>query len=151
MSFTAAIKYLFGSPAIGSLDAVGRDGDVRIFVLDDDEDRHRLFDKLIRRKFGHGYDAAYTVNEAIELLGRNRYTHVFLDHDLGIAGCRGTGYDVTNWIAAHKDLFKRAGTKFIIHSANPVGAARMLMALRDADLPTRREMFFYNIVHAIRR
>jgi hypothetical protein len=72
---------------------------------------------------------AKTAQQAIETLKRYEVVEISLDHDLG-EGC-GTGYEVAKFIE------ERAyrGTKppaWAVHSANPVGAQNMKMAMTAA-------------------
>src|SRR5688572_5776895 len=52
---------------------------ISVMLLDDDERRHRWFDK---RFVGDELDIAVNVEEAKELLADRRYDAIFLDHDL---------------------------------------------------------------------
>src|SRR5688572_33502562 len=52
---------------------------IRVFLLDDDERRHRWF--AMRFK-GDSIDIASNVSEALELLSVSSYDAIFLDHDL---------------------------------------------------------------------
>lgn len=100
---------------------------MRILVLDDDKERLKHFkQKLI----GHIVDCVETAWEAIELLEKNEYTHIFLDHDLGGKVYQpsgpGTGYEVAEWIHNHKDA---KAYKIVVHSFHLHGAQRMVALL----------------------
>lgn len=73
-----------------------------------------------------------TPEEAIELLQQGNVSCISLDHDLGLDDVR-TGYTVALFIerGAHSGTLLRLN--WAIHSANPVGAARMRTALTNAD------------------
>lgn len=79
-----------------------------------------------------GWMRAYTAPEAIALLAAGGIDGISLDHDLGDASA-GTGYDVAVWIEEQAALGKLSPIRWSIHSANPVGRARMEAALRSAE------------------
>lgn len=66
-----------------------------------------------------------TYQEAINLLKTGEVTHISLDHDLGV-GRKGSGYDVVVWMEEHGTWPKDGVT---VHTANPVGARRMIQAI----------------------
>lgn len=53
---------------------------MKIFILDDMEERHQAF---IKRYPGHWFVRAYTADEAIKKLADGPYDLAFFDHDLG--------------------------------------------------------------------
>lgn len=71
-----------------------------------------------------GWVRAYWPEDVVVLLSQGTVTELSLDHDLG-DDARGTGYDVICWI--EEAVVTRGFTppKISIHSANPVGKARM--------------------------
>jgi len=76
---------------------------------------------------------AKTAGEAIALLGRGTVTLISLDHDLGDEQ-NGTGYDVACFIEQAAYSGQLAPIKVKIHSANPVGRARMEQAISRAEI-----------------
>ena len=79
-----------------------------------------------------GYDLhAKTVEEAWTYIINLRITHISFDHDLGKNKL--TGYDLACRIekAAYQGI--RYVKTWDIHSANPVGAARIKMAMESFD------------------
>ena len=80
----------------------------------------------------NGWVRAFTAPEAIALLAAGGIDEISLDHDLG-EGEAGTGYDVAVWIEEQAALGQLAPIRWSIHSANPVGRARMEAALRSAE------------------
>lgn len=85
-----------------------------------------------KRPMPKGFDVhAKTAREAIRYLESEEVSVVSLDHDLG--ALHGTGYDVATYIEekAAKRLLPRM--QWHVHSANPVGAARMRAAMQSAD------------------
>jgi len=113
---------------------------MKILIVEDNEDRNDCFKEVLERAdlaiVGTSYDA-------IQLLKKNKYDFIFLDHDLGIHPVTkeptddvmlpsgdGTGYEVAQFIAASK---KNQDTPTIIHSFNPEGAKQMMAVLPDAD------------------
>ena len=72
-----------------------------------------------------------TAEECIEILKEGKVERVSLDHDLGVG--YNTGYKVACFIeeAAHDGTLKPL-ERMYVHSANPVGKARMRQALNNA-------------------
>lgn len=66
--------------------------------------------------------------ECIALLEAGGVAEISLDHDLGADVP--TGYDVACWIEAANVTGRPVPTRIYVHTANPVGRARMLAALR---------------------
>lgn len=72
-------------------------------------------------------------DEVIDALKRGDVDELSLDHDLG-DDKRGTGYDVLLWI--EEEVHRRPAfdvPHISIHSANPVGRARMEAAIRAIE------------------
>jgi hypothetical protein len=79
-----------------------------------------------------GFDYhARTAREAIELLMAGGVTVISLDHDLGDEQ-NGTGYDVACYIEQGAYGGSLPYIEATIHSANPVGRARMEQAVERA-------------------
>ncbi len=70
-----------------------------------------------------------TAMQAIALIAMGDVTFISFDHDLGEGP---TGYDVAKFIeeGAHVGMLKPISYK--IHSANPVGAANITLAMNSA-------------------
>ena len=107
---------------------------IRVFLLEDDERRHRWF---IKRFAGDQIDIADTVRGARELLSTYAYDALFLDHDLHPEHYNApstdderTGYAIATWLAANPEM-QRASTIFV-HTRNAEGAMRMVEQLRQA-------------------
>ncbi|MGI8642279.1 MAG: hypothetical protein ACR2MG_20300, partial [Pyrinomonadaceae bacterium] len=64
---------------LGLADLKAERSPITIFLLDDDQRRHRWFTKRFE---GDELDIAETVEEAKELLGQYAYDAILLDHDL---------------------------------------------------------------------
>src|SRR4030095_53115 len=105
---------------------------IRVFLLDDDERRHKWF----RTRFkGDFLDIAENVARAQEMLGVGSYDAIFLDHDLHPEHYHATstddertGYAIALWLGANPDL-QRAST-ILVHTRNADGAMRMVEELR---------------------
>ena len=69
--------------------------------------------------------------EAIQWIAKGDVTSVSLDHDLG--DYEGDGYEVACHIEEMAAKGRLGRLTWAIHSANPVGAARMRVALENAD------------------
>ncbi len=80
-----------------------------------------------------GWLHAYTAPDAIAALAAGGAQTISLDHDLGPDEGAGTGYDVATWIEGGAADGTLARLTWAIHSANPVGRARMRAALESAD------------------
>ena len=87
-----------------------------------------------------GWTWVKTAAEAIELLKTGKVEEASLDHDLApehypwsgvpLDQVLGTGYDVALFLEANPEFYPPGGCK--VHSMNPVGKARMEVALLRA-------------------
>ena len=117
-------------------DAGGR-ARLRVFVLDDDMERHDWFAARFKRDL---LDSALEPARAVELLAANRYDAIFLDHDLlpehykhqQAADDERTGYAVAAWLAANAG--RHSVARIVVHTRNADGAWRMVSLMRDAGL-----------------
>ena len=107
---------------------------IRVFLLDDDQRRHRWFTARFKGDF---VDIAENVAEAQQLLSASSYDAIFLDHDLhpehyhaDSTDDERTGYAIAVWLGAHPEL-QRAST-ILVHTRNADGAMRMVGELRRA-------------------
>lgn len=105
---------------------------IRVFLLDDDERRHRWFATRFK---GDVIDIADNVASAQQLLSQGSYDAIFLDHDLHpehynseSTDDQRTGYAIAQWLGSNPDL-QRASTIFV-HTRNADGAMRMVEELR---------------------
>jgi hypothetical protein len=86
------------------------------------------------RKMPDYYDTqAFTEKEAVSFLKAGLVREISLDHDLGEGN--GTGYSVISFIEkmAHLNKWKMVPDIITIHTANPVGRVRMVMALKKIE------------------
>src|SRR5690349_16816118 len=107
---------------------------IRVFLLDDDERRHRWFASHFK---GDVVDVAVNVAEAQQLLSASSYDAIFLDHDLHPEHYHAestdderTGYAIARWLCSNPEL-QRAST-ILVHTRNADGAMRMVAELRNA-------------------
>ena len=107
---------------------------IRVFLLDDDERRHRWFTARFK---GDYVDIANNVKEALHLLSKGSYDAIFLDHDLHPEHYHAestdderTGYAVALWLCSNPES-QRAST-ILVHTRNADGAMRMVGELRRA-------------------
>lgn len=107
---------------------------IRVFLLEDDQRRHRWFSMRFK---GDLLDIADNVSEAQRLLSASSYDAIFLDHDLhpehyhsDSTDDERTGYAVALWLSQNPDL-QRAST-ILVHTRNADGAMRMIGELRKA-------------------
>jgi Cyclic-phosphate processing Receiver domain len=105
---------------------------IRVFLLDDDERRHRWFASRFKGDF---IDIADNVAKAQQLLSEGSYDAIFLDHDLHpehynaeSTDDKRTGFAIAQWLGSNPDL-QRASTIFV-HTRNADGAMRMVEELR---------------------
>lgn len=80
-----------------------------------------------------GWAHVRTAPEAIAAISAGGVVAISLDHDLGDEEGVGTGYDVAVWIENGAATGTLARLIWTVHSANPVGRARMTAALVSAD------------------
>lgn len=79
------------------------------------------------------WDTAYSFHEAIYKLEHNLYDECSLDHDIdSFYGYKEmTGNDIVNWLERHKnDKGGYIPPIINVHSANPIGAAKMIQGIR---------------------
>ncbi len=109
---------------------------INVFLLDDDNRRHRWFQKRFK---GDELDIAETVEEAKEFLGGGgSYDAIFLDHDLLPEHYKSNDHDdfantgraVADWLNENKDI-QRAAT-IIVHTRNADAAIGMVETLRES-------------------
>jgi hypothetical protein len=87
-----------------------------------------------------GWTQAYTAPEAIKILETGQVVVLSLDHDLGEPESEvGTGYTVITWLEEKAAFGEWAVVpeKIVVHSANPVGIAKMNAAI--ASIARMRE------------
>jgi len=108
---------------------------IAVFLLDDDERRHRWFE---RRFDGDDLSIAETVEDAKELLEKGSFDAIFLDHDLlphhyetnDHDDYARTGYAIAEWLNERSDLQKAA--TIIVHTRNADAAIPMVQKLRES-------------------
>lgn len=110
----------------------------RVLILDDDDNRHREFDRILD---GIPRLHVYTATQAISALRDSApFDLVCLDHDLGEHQNRllttppGDGTEVALYINMHLDR-KKYPKKVLIHSWNPAGRKRMEDLIRSVGIP----------------
>lgn len=119
---------------LGFENATAERSAISVFLLDDDRRRHHWF---ARRFKGDFLDIAENVTSAREMLTRNYYDAIFLDHDLlpdhyhsQTTDDENTGYAIALWLASSPEV-QRAST-ILVHTRNADGAMRMVEELRRA-------------------
>jgi CheY-like chemotaxis protein len=108
---------------------------IAVFLLDDDERRHRWF---ARRFDGDELAIAANVDEAKQMLAEAKYDAIFLDHDLlphhyesnDHDDFARTGYAIAEWLNERPDLQKAA--TIIVHTRNADAAIPMVQKLRES-------------------
>lgn len=107
---------------------------LEIFVLDDDERRHRWFSKKFK---GDRIEIAETVEEAKRILKVGKFDAIFLDHDLlphhyesnDHDDFHNTGFAVAEWLAENKNI--QPAALIMVHTRNTVGGSNMAEKLRE--------------------
>jgi len=118
---------------LGLADLTVQRGAISIFLLDDDQRRHRWFKK---RFSGDLMSIAETVEEAREILQKDSFDAIFLDHDLlpehyesKKHDDENTGYAIARWLAENKQM--QSAATIIVHTRNSDGGMRMVELLRE--------------------
>jgi CheY-like chemotaxis protein len=106
---------------------------MRILFLDDDPERHALFNQALDMSMQEQVWAVYDVAGAIDALEEGSpFDIAFLDHDLDgriyVQESEGTGTEVAQHITTLEPA-DRPGL-IVVHSFNPAGASRMLKILQ---------------------
>jgi len=108
---------------------------IAVFLLDDDERRHRWFE---RRLEGDDLAIAESVEDAKQILEGEPFDAIFLDHDLlphhyetnDHDDYDRTGYAIAEWLNDRPDLQKAA--TIIVHTRNADAAIPMVQKLRES-------------------
>ncbi len=119
----------------GLTDASAERTPISVFLLDDDERRHRWFE---RRFAGDELTITETVDEAKKCLEAQSFDAIFLDHDLlpehyktnDHNDYHNTGYAIAEWLN-ERDELQRAAT-IIVHTRNADAAIPMVKKLRES-------------------
>ena len=118
---------------LGLADLSAERGPISVFLLDDDRRRHRWFKK---RFSGDQMIIAETVAEAKNLLQKDQYDAIFLDHDLlpehyesKKRDDENTGYAIARWLSENKRI--QTAATIIVHTRNSDGGMRMVELLRE--------------------
>jgi len=120
---------------MGLADLSAKRTPIAVFLLDDDERRHRWFE---RRFDGDDLTIAETVEEAKLSLEETTFDAIFLDHDLlphhyesnDHDDYARTGYAIAEWLQERPDLQKAA--TIIVHTRNADAAIPMVQKLRES-------------------
>ncbi|MGI8544941.1 MAG: cyclic-phosphate processing receiver domain-containing protein [Aridibacter sp.] len=107
---------------------------LQIFILDDDERRHRWFKKRFK---GDQLEIAETVEEAKRILEEGKFDAIFLDHDLlphhyesnDHDDFQNTGFAVAEWLAKNAKI--QPSAMIIVHTRNNDGGSNMAEKLRE--------------------
>lgn len=80
----------------------------------------------------NGWVLVTTPEAAIELIDRGGVEEISLDYDLGLDDMR-SGYMVALWLEEQVHYNAMTPPKISLHTANPVGRARMEWVLRSIE------------------
>ncbi len=127
MGFLSQVMTRFG---LGNV--VAERHPISVFLLDDDTRRHDWF---AQRFAGDHLDIAEDVLTARDMLEKNFYDAIFLDHDLlpehynsDTTDDERTGYAIATWLSTQPKLHRAATV--VVHTRNANGAMRMVEELR---------------------
>jgi hypothetical protein len=120
---------------LGLADLRAERNPISVFLLDDDERRHRWFE---RRFKGDDLAIAETVDDAKQILESATFDAIFLDHDLLPHHYESnehddfarTGYAIAEWLYDRPELQKAA--TIIVHTRNADAAIPMVQKLRES-------------------
>lgn len=120
---------------LGLADLSANRNPISVFLLDDDDRRHRWFKKRFK---GDHLEIAETVEEAKRLLPIGTYDAIFLDHDLlphhyesdSHDDFDQTGQAVAEWLAENRDV--QPSATIIIHTRNAQASVKMLEVLKES-------------------
>lgn len=108
---------------------------MRVFVLEDRDERMPLLRKWLDKKLNDEYTLTHCKEVAIamDILSRDTFNIFFLDHDLDHKAFvpsqhENTGYQLAKFMAEKKIKY----TQCFIHSMNPQGAYNMSRHLPNA-------------------
>ena len=108
---------------------------ISVFLLDDDDRRHRWFE---RRFQGDDLAIADNVEDAKQILEEESFDAIFLDHDLlphhyesnDHDDFARTGFAIAEWLNNRPELQKAA--TIIVHTRNADAAIPMVQKLRES-------------------
>lgn len=121
---------------------------MRVLFLDDNENRHKIFQHVTKNKEITHIDWAQTAEDAIKYLSNNqKYDIICFDHDLGEEheniraknietteyGATMTGYDVAIFLVTELEE-ELQPTYAIVHSFNTHGSRRITAALNEGGI-----------------
>lgn len=117
---------------------------MKILILDDDEVRHERFKIHL---FNFEVVHAHTYDQFLELVGKERFDAIFLDHDLEFEEKAATviesryanGMDAARHVAALPE--KLRPELVVVHSWNMYAASRMMDVLLEAKYVSVRWVF----------
>lgn len=104
-------------------------GNMRILILDDDQIRH---DHFKQKYTDHDITHTYTVEETVNAIMLDKFSYIFLDHDLGglqmVESGNGTGYEIAKFL--HDNPQYLPTHDIVVHSLNPIGRKNMIDVLK---------------------
>ncbi|HLA96463.1 MAG TPA: cyclic-phosphate processing receiver domain-containing protein [Pyrinomonadaceae bacterium] len=120
---------------LGLADGKAERTPINVFLLDDDQRRHKWFEKRFE---GDKLTIAETVDEAKTMLAKDSFDAIFLDHDLlphhyksnDHDDFENTGFAIAEWLNERSDL--QSAATFIVHTRNADAAIPMVMKLRES-------------------
>lgn len=104
---------------------------VRILFLDDMKRRHDAFKQA---SIGFVVDYVWDAEEAIKMMKKNKYTLIYLDHDLKPEHYQSNEefHEDGSFVArAMRDMEHQYGATVIVHSLNPSGRLNIESILKD--------------------
>lgn len=132
--------------------------EVKFFILEDDQERVKHFVQRFRELKSKGVEVSYKLTDkadrAIDMLSKEEFDIIFLDHDLGgevyvDTNHENTGSEVARFINGSELEFKN--TQCIIHSMN-TPAARHMNELIETKIPSTHRVvgvWFPEVFHRV--
>lgn len=108
---------------------------MKILIIEDIEFRQKFIQECLDID---NADWSQRAEEGLELLAKNKYDVVFLDHD--IIGAKSGSYLTLHWYQNHKALATQKPV-VIIHSMNQEGASKMENHLKGVSKITKKIPF----------
>ncbi len=113
---------------------------MRILFMDDDEQRHKLFEKLVSAyKPGWEVTYAFTSQQAEDACRVHRFDIAFLDHDMGRESDHNGSMFATEILSSDRHYLPE---RVVVHSSNPDGANNMVSKFRSAGIPSCWTMLY---------
>lgn len=117
---------------------------MRIFILEDDSTRVNSFIELF---YKHDLTITENAYDAVEMLGRELFDLIFLDHDLGDGN--GSGSYVSSYLRENPENMNN-DVAIVIHSWNIPATESMMKDLPGSFGAPFNTVAFFDLLHEMR-